>query len=64
MRRTKTPGTPSFGIICPLNEYEKISPEKENSIVLVFKCWKYFHPDIANAVKELSKALDTAYMLA
>ncbi len=29
MRGTKTPGTPSFGIVHPINEEEKISSEKQ-----------------------------------
>ncbi len=35
MRGTKTPGMPSFGIVCPINEDEKISSE---CIVLVLEC--------------------------
>ncbi len=29
MRDTKTPGTRSFGIVCPIKEDEKISSEKQ-----------------------------------
>ncbi len=64
-RGTKTPGTSSFGIVCPINEYEKISSEKQklfcSSVGMLLDPVKHLHPDIANSVRELSNG---AYMAA
>ena len=68
MRGTKTPGTPSFGIVQPINEDEKISSEKKklyhSSVGMLLYLVKHLLPDIANAVRELSKLLDGANMAA
>ncbi len=61
MRGTKTPGTPSFGIVRPINEDEKISSEKQklyrSGVGMLLYLVKHSRPDIANAVRELSKFL-------
>jgi hypothetical protein len=68
MRGTKTPGTPSFGIVRPINENEKISSEKQklyrSGVGMLLYLVKHSRPDIANAVRELSKVLDGANMAA
>ena len=67
-RSTKNPGTPNFEIVCPTNDDEKISPEKQkqycSGVGMLLYLVKHSHPDIANAVRELSKVLDGANMAA
>ena len=64
MRGTKTPGTPSFGIVRPINDDEKFSPEKQklyhSGVGMLLYIVKHLCPDIANAGRELSKVLDGA----
>ncbi len=61
-RETKTPGTPSFGIVCPIIEEEKISSEKQklylSGVGMLLYLVNHSNPDIANAVGDLSKVLD------
>ncbi len=38
MRGTKTPGTPSFRIVCGMIEDEMISSEKQNYMVRMLEC--------------------------
>ncbi len=68
MRGTKTPGTPSFGTVRPINEDEKISFEKQklycSGVGMLLYLVKHLCPDIAKAVRELSKVLDGANMAA
>ncbi len=64
MRGTKTPGTPSFRIVFPINEDEKISSEKQklfcSGVGMLQYLVKHSRPDIANAIRELPKVLDGA----
>ncbi|KAL7461991.1 hypothetical protein ACHAXS_002396 [Conticribra weissflogii] len=68
MRGTKIPGTPSFGIVCPINKDEKISSEKQklyhSGVEMLLYLVKHLRPDITYAVRELSKVLDGANMAA
>ncbi len=68
MRGTKTPGMPSFGIVCPINEDEKISSETQkmyhSGVGMLYYSGKHLCPDMANADRELSKVLDGANMAA
>ncbi len=61
MRENKTPGTSRFGIVWSINKIEKISSVKQKLYLSGFGMWLYLmkqsHPDIANAVRELSKVL-------
>ena len=60
----KTPGTPKFLIVWPMEENKKTSTEDQwdyqsgigNLLYLV----KHLHPDLANATRELSKVNDNA----
>ena len=66
MRNTKTSGTPNFGIVCLTKYDEKILLEKEkqccSGVRMLLYLVKHSHPDIANAIRELSKVLDGANM--
>ena len=68
MRSTKTPGTPNFRTVCPTNDDEEISPEKQkqycSGVGMLLYLVKQSCPDIANAARELSKVLDGANMAA
>ncbi len=58
----KTPGSPIFGIACPVNKDEEISPNKQgqccSGVGMFFYLVKHSHQDIANVNRELSKVLD------
>jgi hypothetical protein len=60
----KTPGTPSFNIIRPETEEQKISDEKQkiyrSAVGTLLYFVKHSRPDIANVVRELSKCMDYA----
>ncbi len=66
MRGTKTPGTPIFGIACPINENNKISSGKQklhpSGVGMLLYLVSHSCPDIANADRELFKVLDGANM--
>ena len=68
IRSTKTLGTPNFGIVCPTNYDEKISPERQkqyhSGVGMLLFLMKHSHPDISNSVRELSKVHDGANMAA
>ena len=59
-----TPGTPSYNIIRPTSEEEKISPERQttyrSAVGTLLQFVKHSRPDIANPVRELSKCMDAA----
>ena len=58
----RTPGTPGLGLVKIQSEEEKVSPEKHiryrTGIGMLLYLIKHSRPDMANAVRELSKALD------
>jgi hypothetical protein len=60
----KTPGTPHYGVVRVKENGEKISEEDQKiyrSLVgSLLQLVKYSRPDIANAVRELSKCMDGA----
>jgi hypothetical protein len=60
-QRYKTPGTPNFGIVLPKKDDPKVSPEDQSiyrSVVgSILYLTKHSRPDIANAVRELSKCI-------
>ncbi len=55
----KAPETPSFEVVCFVNEDEKNSPENQrqyhSSVGMLHYLVKQSHPGIVNAVRELSK---------
>jgi hypothetical protein len=59
-----TPGTPNFGIMHPKKDDQKISPEDKSIYRSVvgssLYLTKHSRPDIANAVREVSKCMDGA----
>jgi hypothetical protein len=59
-----TPGTPSFSVVRPSSEAEKISPERQtiyrSAVGTLLQFVKHSRPDIANPVRELSKCMDGA----
>ena len=62
LRQYKTPGTPCFSIVNPVEDSEKISEEDQKSchwgIVMPLYLVKHSRLDIANATHKLSKLLD------
>ena len=64
LREYKTPGTPGFGIVRPKDDSEKISSEMQSEYMsgvgMLLYLVKYSRPDIANAVRELTKCMDGA----
>jgi len=64
MREYKTPGTPGFGIVRPKDDSERISAEMQSEYMsgvgMLLYLVKYSRPDIANAVRELTKCMDGA----
>ena len=56
----KTPGTPKFLIIRPMEDIEKISMEDQrmyrSGIGMLLYLVKHSRPNLANATRELSKA--------
>ena len=58
----RTPGTPGLGLVKVQNEEEKVSPEKHSryrtGVGMLLYLIKHSRPDMANAVRELSKVLD------
>ena len=60
----RTPGTPGFGIIRPKEETPTIDAERQSryrsGVGMLLYLLKHTRPDIANAVRELSKVLDGA----
>jgi Reverse transcriptase (RNA-dependent DNA polymerase) len=60
----KTLGTPNFGIVHPMKDDPKVSPEDQSIYrSVVGSLWyltKHSRPDIANTVRELSKCMDGA----
>ena len=60
----KTPGTPKFLIIRPTEEIEEISikdqREYQLGISMLLYLVKHSHPDLANATRELLKAINGA----
>jgi len=64
LREYKTPGTPGFGIVRPKDDSERISSEMQSEYMsgvgMLLYLVKYSRPDIANAVRELTKCMDGA----
>jgi hypothetical protein len=60
----QTPGTPGAGILRPETEEEKTSDEEQSEyrtgVEMLLCLVKHSRPDIANAVRELSKSVDGA----
>ena len=60
----RTPGTPNFGVVRTKENETKISDEEQKTyrslIGSLLQLVKYSRPDIANAVRELSKCMDGA----
>ncbi len=60
----KTPGTPHQGIVRPIDGENKISEEDQKTYIsgvgTLLQFIKYSRPDVANAVRELSKCMDGA----
>jgi hypothetical protein len=59
-----TPGTPGYTIVRPVTEEDKLSVEKQtifrSGVGTLLQFVKHSRPDIANAVRELSKCMDSA----
>jgi len=68
LREYLTPGTPGFGVVRPKDDSERISSEMQSEYMSGFGMFlylvKYSRPDIANAVRELTKCMDGATMAA
>ena len=64
MQRYQTPGTPGTGVLRPLNESQKIMADDQkifrSGVGMLLYLVKHSRPDIANAVRELSKSMDGA----
>ena len=64
MQRYQTPGTPGKGVVRPEKETDKINPEEQkkfrSGVGMLLYLVKHSRPDIANAVRELSKSMDGA----
>jgi hypothetical protein len=64
MQVYRTPGTPGSGIIRPKGDEVKLSPEEQklyrSGVGMLLFLVKHSRPDIANAVRELSKVMDGA----
>ena len=64
LRIYKTPGTPGQGIVRPKDGEEKVNGESQteyrSGVGMLLFLVKYSRPDIANAVRELSKVNDGA----
>ncbi len=64
MRTYKTPGTPGFTVVRPTEESEKISEEDQalyrSGVGMLLYLVKLTRPDLCNATRELSKAMDGA----
>ena len=60
----KTPGTPGHNVTRPTTNSERISAEEQklyrSGVGMLLYLVKYSRPDIANAVRELSKSMDGA----
>jgi hypothetical protein len=60
----KTPGSPGFGVIRPKDGEESVSDKQQqiyrSAVGTLLQFIKYSRPDIANAVRELSKCMDRA----
>jgi hypothetical protein len=60
----KTPGTPGFGVIRPKEGDFKVDPEKQaayrSGVGMLLYLVKHSRPDIANAIRELTKCLGEA----
>jgi hypothetical protein len=58
----KTPGTPELGLVKVNEEMEQVSPEMQSryctGVGMLLFLIKHSRPDMANAVRELSKCLD------
>ena len=63
-RNYKTPGTPGMHVVHPTEDSEKISSDDQllfrSGVGMLLYLVKHSRPDIANAVRELSKVLDGA----
>ena len=59
-----TPGTPGYTITRPNNESDRLSSDKQtifrSGVGTLLQFVKHSRPDIANAVRELSKCMDSA----
>jgi len=64
LREYQTPGTPGFGVVRPKDDSERISSEMQSEYMsgvgMLLYLVKYSRPDIANAVRELTKCMDGA----
>ena len=64
MQKYQTPGTPSAGLLRPVDESEKTEPDDQkvfrSGVGMLLYLVKHSRPDIANAVRELSKSMDGA----
>jgi hypothetical protein len=62
--RYLTPGTPNYVVVRPQSEAEQISAEKQkiyrSAVGTLLQFVKHSRPDIANAVRNLSKCMDKA----
>jgi hypothetical protein len=60
----KTPGTPSFNVIRPKSDEDKVTEEQQkiyrSGVGSLQQLVKYSRPDIANIVRELAKCMDGA----
>ncbi len=64
MQKYRTPGTPNQGLVRVKEEKNKLSPEKHSryrtGVGMLLFMIKHSRPDMANAVRELTKCLDAA----
>ena len=64
MQIYQTPGTPGTGLLRPMNESQKVSESDQrvfrSRVGMLLYLVKHSRPDIANAVRELSKSMDGA----
>jgi hypothetical protein len=60
----ETPGTPSFNVIRPKSDEDKVTEEQQkiyrSGVGSLLQLVKYSRPDIANIVRELAKCMDGA----
>jgi hypothetical protein len=60
----RTPGTPSFNVVRPKIDSDKVSPEEQttfrSAVGTLLQFVKHSRPDLANPVRELSKCMDGA----
>jgi len=68
LREYQKPGTHGFGVVQPKDDSERISSEMQSKYMscvgMLLYLVKYARPDIANAVRELTKCMDGATMAA